>query len=199
MELHPRLIADLALLTTALDTDDVDLEHLARRLMADIDDAVSSVVSVAITITIDGAHFVIASSTTDESAGATVSSLRLTLARPTNAHSSVELLILSATAGALVDLAADVNYSLGLDRAAITLDGHAREIDESNVIATEVENSFTAVSEINQAVGVLIEGGRTSAEGRAEMNRLALLSGTPVIEVARRVLRDARRWHPPRR
>ncbi|MDJ0359647.1 hypothetical protein [Rhodococcus sp. H29-C3] len=198
MELQRRLIADLFLLTEALDSDTVDLAHLALRLVSDIDDAVSSVVSVSLIITIDGGQFEVAASTEDGNACGAASSLRITLPGLPKTSAVAQLVILSGTAGAFVNLAADVTYSLGLAGAAIVLDDRIRHTDKSELTATVVQRTLSAVSVINQAVGVLIESGRTPCEGRAELHRLALQSGSPAIEIARRILRDALGWHPPR-
>lgn len=199
MELQRRLMADLSLLTEALDSDTVDLAHLALRLVSDIDDAVSSVVSVTLTMTIDGEDFELAALAEDPNAREAASSLCLTLTGRANSRATTRLLIRSGTAGALVDFAADVSFSLGLDSAAAVLDGHLRRRTQNRLAATEVGYTLAAMSEINQAVGVLIESGRTPPEGRAELRRLALASSTPLIEVARQVLRDALGWHPPQR
>ncbi|CCQ13547.1 putative uncharacterized protein [Rhodococcus sp. AW25M09] len=196
MKLQPRLLADLARLTTALDSSTVDLAQLVDRLSADIDAAVSAVVSISLTVIVDGEYFEVSASTGGSADRLPASSLRLTLADPRSTGSEKYLLILSGTAGALVDFAADVSYSLGLDGDAAVLDRHLR-IDGEAGLPVYGSHALAAVSEVNQAIGVLIAGGRSATEGRAELHRLAAQSGTPTAEVARRTLRDARGWFPP--
>ncbi|MEK8073472.1 hypothetical protein [Rhodococcoides navarretei] len=57
MKLQPRLIKDLATLTESLDCSTVDLARSAGQLAADIDVAVQSVVSISLTVTVDGERF----------------------------------------------------------------------------------------------------------------------------------------------
>lgn len=192
MKLEPRLLADLARLTTALDSSTVDLADLVDRLSADIDAAVSAVVSITLTVIVDGESVEVSASTGNSADYEPASSLRLTLADPWSTGTEKYLLILSGTAGALVDFAADVSYSLGLGTDSAVLDRHLREAGEEGSA-----HALASVSVVNQAIGVLIAGGRSAAEGRAELHRLAVQSGTPTADVARRTLRDARGWFPP--
>lgn len=192
MKLQPRLLADLARLTTALDSSTVDLAELVDRLSADIDAAVSAVVSITLTVIVDGEYFEVSASTGNSADHEPASSLELTLSDPWRTGTEKYLRILSGTAGALVDFAADVSYSLGLGGDSAVLDRHLRSADEGRSA-----HALAAVSEVNQAIGVLIAGGRSAAEGRAELHRLAAQSGTQTAEVARRTLRDARGWFPP--
>ncbi|MFY2788819.1 hypothetical protein [Rhodococcus sp. MALMAid1271] len=197
MKLQPRLLVDLARLTTALDSSTVDLAQLVDRLSSDIDAAVSAVVSISLTVIVDGEYFEVSASTGCSAEHSPASSLRLTLADPHRTGIGKYLLILSGTAGALVDFAADVSYSLGLDGDASVLDEHLPIAGESGQIE-HGSHALAGVSEVNQAIGVLIAGGRSAAEGRAELHRLAAQTGRPTAEVARRTLRDARGWFPPR-
>lgn len=57
MKLRPRLLDDLATLTESLDNSTVDLARLAGQLAADIDVAVSAVVSITLTLIVDGERF----------------------------------------------------------------------------------------------------------------------------------------------
>ncbi|TFI44583.1 hypothetical protein E4P29_07445 [Rhodococcus sp. 1R11] len=196
MTLQARLLADLARLTTALDSSTVDLAQLVDRLLSDIDAAVAAVVSITLTVIVDGEYFEVSASTGGSADRMPASSLRITLADPHRTGTQKHLLILSGTAGALTDFAADVSRSLGLGVDSAVLDRHLRGAGESG--STECgSHALASVSEVNQAIGVLIAGGRSAVEGRAELHRLAAQSGTPTAEVARRTLRDARGWFPP--
>ncbi|MDJ0408286.1 hypothetical protein [Rhodococcoides fascians] len=196
MELHTRPLADLARLTTALDCSTVDLAQSVDRLLSDIDAAVAAVVSVTLTVIVDGEYFEVSASTGGSADRMPASSLRVTLTDPHRTGTRKYLLILSGTAGALTDFAADVSRSIGLGVESAVLDRHLRGADGSG--STEYgTHALASVSEVNQAIGVFIAGGRSAAEGRAELHRLAAQSGTPTAEVARRTLRDARAWFPP--
>lgn len=196
MKLQPRLLADLARLTTALDSSTVDLAQLVDRLSSDIDAAVSAVISIALTVVVDGEYFKVLASTGGTADRVPASSLRLTLADPHDTGAEKHLLILSGIPGSLVDFAADVKYSLGLGGDSIELDRHLPGSGEPGSLEPDT-HALAAVSEMNQAIGVLIAGGRSATEGRAELHRLAAKSGTPTAEIARRTLRDARGWFPP--
>jgi len=196
MKLQTRVLADLARLTTALDSSTVDLAQLVDQLLSDIDAAVSAVVSITLTVIVDGEYFEVSASTGGSADRMPASSLRVTLADPHRTGTEKYLLILSGTAGALTDFAADVSRSLGLGVDSAVLDRHLRSAGESGATESKA-HALASVSEVNQAIGVLIAGGRSAVEGRAELHRLAAQSGTPTAEVARRTLRDARGWFPP--
>ena len=196
MKLHTHLLSDLARLTTALDCSTVDLAESVDRLLADIDAAVPAVLSITLTVIVDGEYFEVSASTGGSADRMPASSLRVTLADPHRTGTEKCLLILSGTAGALTDFAADVSRSLGLVGDSVVLDRHLRGADGSGSTESGT-HALASVSEVNQAIGVLIAGGRSAVEGRAELHRLAAQSGTPTAEVARRTLRDARGWFPP--
>jgi hypothetical protein len=59
--------------------------------------------------------------------------------------------------------------------------------------------SLADVSEVNQAIGVLVASGRTVAEARAELRRVAERWNRSTVDEAGRTLRDARGWFPPAR
>ncbi|MCZ4517939.1 hypothetical protein O4220_05365 [Rhodococcus ruber] len=196
MKLQPRLLTDLARLTAALDSSTVDLARMVERLTSDIDAAVSGFLSLTLTVIVDGEYFEVSASTGGSVDLAPASWLKLTLTDPRSTGAEKQLLIVSGTAGALVEFAADVTCSLGLGVDSAVLD---RPLGGGKAGATEPgTHALAAVSDVNQAIGVLIAGGRSAAEGRAELQRLAVQSGTPTAEVARRTLRDARGWFPPR-
>ena len=197
MKLQPRLIEDLETLTESSDSSTVDLARLARQLAADIDVAVPSVVSISLTVTVDGERFEVSASTSPPHRGAIASSLEVTLAGLADSRSARQLLILSGTSGALVDFAADVGFALGLAEGAAVLDRHLVRGGGTDSQSAD-SPSLADVSEVNQAIGVLVAGGRTVGEARAELTRLAERSNRSTVDEAGRTLRDARGWFPPR-
>lgn len=199
MELHCRLRSDLGRLTTALDSSEVDLASLVGRLCSDLDSAVAAMISMALTVVVDGDGFEVSVSSGSNCDHVPLSSLRLTLSDAQNTDTGTEqfLLIRSGAAGALVNFAADAGRSLGLAGESAVVDRHLGQAGESGLPAPSARH-LEASSEVNQAIGVFIAGGRSAAEGRAELHRLTAQSGRSTSEVARRTLRDARGWFPPR-
>ncbi|MDZ7931625.1 hypothetical protein [Rhodococcus sp. SBT000017] len=197
MELQPRLLDDLATLTESLDNSTVDLARLARQLAADIDVAVSAVVSITLTLIVDGERFDVSIATSRPHQGVVASSLEFTLAGLPDSPSARQLLILSGTAGALVDFAADVGFALGLSEGSAVLDRHLVRSGGTDFVPAD-PRLLADVSEVNQAIGVLVASGRTVAEARTELGRLAERSNRSTVAEAGRTLRDARGWFPPR-
>ncbi|MDV8023528.1 hypothetical protein [Rhodococcus sp. IEGM 1330] len=198
MKLQPRLVNDLATLTESLDNSAVDLARSAGQLAADIDMAVSAVVSITLTVIVDGERFDVSIATHRPHQGVVASSLEFTLVGTPDSHTARQLLILSGTAGALVDFAADVGLALGLSESSAVLDRHLFHSNGTDFGPAELR-SLADVSEVNQAIGVLVASGRTVAEARAELRRLAERSNRSTVEEAGRTLRDARGWFPPDR
>lgn len=197
MKLQPRLIEDLATLTESLDCSTVDLARMAGQLAADIDVAVPSVVSISLTVTVDGERFEVSASTSSPHQGAVASSLEVTLAGPADSRTAKQLLILSGTSGALVDFAADVGSALGLGEGAAVLDRHLVR-GGGTALQPADPPTLADISEVNQAIGVLVASGRTVTEARSELGRLAEHSNRSTVDEAGRTLRDARGWFPPR-
>ncbi|MEK8073476.1 hypothetical protein [Rhodococcoides navarretei] len=189
--------SDLGRLTTALDSSGVDLASLVGRLYSDLDSAVAAMVSMALTVVVDGDCFEVSVSHESSCDHVPLSSLRLTLSDARNTDTEQFLLIRSGAAGALVNFAADAGRTLGLAGDSAVVDRHLDQAGESGLPEPSARD-LEASSEVNQAIGVLIAGGRSAAEGRAELHRLTAQSGRSTSEVARRTLRDARGWFPPR-
>ena len=162
MKLRPRLLDDLATLTESLDNSTVDLAHLARQLATDIDAAVSAVVSITLTVTVAGERFEVSIATSRPHQGVVASSLEFTLAGLPDSPSARQLLILSGTAGALVDFAADVGFARGLSQGSAVLDRHLVHSGGTDFGPAD-PRSLADVSEVNQAIGVLVASGRTVA------------------------------------
>jgi hypothetical protein len=101
-----------------------------------------------------------------------------------------DLVLYAATPGAFIDLAADLNYALGLHPAALTLDDDLTEPVSGTGIT-----GLTSQSTINQALGVLIDRGHTPEAARQELNRLAALDSGQLHHAADAILRSTTR--PP--
>jgi hypothetical protein len=96
----------------------------------------------------------------------------------------------AASGGALVDLAADLGWLLDL-RDDLALDGHLRPDDRHRVTS-----GLGEVSVVQQAVGLLIDRGRTPQAARDELEHASRETATPVHEVAAHVIRDAQSTDP---
>ncbi|HEY5116913.1 MAG TPA: ANTAR domain-containing protein [Mycobacterium sp.] len=76
-------------------------------------------------------------------------------------------------------------------RDDLVLDGHLRQDDRHRVTS-----ELREVSVVQQAVGLLIDRGRTPQAARDELEHASAESATPVHDVAAHVIRDARSTDP---
>ena len=181
MELSAGLAADLARLTDALDDPATDLADLVSLLHDAFVVAVPSALGLAFTIRASPAEVTV--STLDGAATAVATSLQVPLASWTDLEPGSAVIFYAATNGALVDLAADLGWLLNL-RADVVLDGHLPAQPQ------EVTSGLAELSVIQQALGVLIDRGRTPQAGRDELEHLARESDTTVHAVAAQMIRD---------
>ena len=181
MELSAGLAADLARLTDALDDPATDLADLVSLLHDAFVVAVPSALGLAFTIRASPAEVTV--STLDGAATAVATSLQVPLASWTDLEPGSAVIFYAATNGALVDLAADLGWLLNL-RADVVLDGHLLAQPQ------EVTSGLAELSVIQQALGVLIDRGRTPQAGRDELEHLARESDTTVHAVAAQMIRD---------
>ena len=197
MELSAGLAADLARLTDALDDPVTDLADLVGSVHDAFVVAVPSALGVAFTIqtspdlTIRSSPAELTVSTLDGAATAVATSLQVPLGSWTDLEPGSALIFYAATTGALVDLAADLGWLLNL-RSDVVLDGHL-----PNAQQPEATSGLAELSVIQQAVGVLIDRGRTPQAGRDELQTLARESDRTVHAVAAQVIRDRPSADPP--
>ena len=91
----------------------------------------------------------------------------------------------SGTAGAFIDLADDARWIFNLDGHPV-LDGHLPPTAGPAYHAGI--RGLTELSDINQAVGVLVEEGHTPPEAHTELRRRAVSDDQTRPEAARRIL-----------
>jgi hypothetical protein len=173
-----------------LDDPSIDLARSTREFVSDVDDAVACITTMSVTVEISGVGIRLAAAAVHHEVESAATSLRVMLVHVPQSEVTAHVLFRSCTAGSLNALAAAATSTFGAD--AVHTDDHL-DIESS----VREGHDLASVTETNRAVGVLIDGGRTPTEGHAELNRLAALSGASVGDVARRILRDAVRWHPP--
>lgn len=188
MELSAGLAADLARLTNALDDPATDLADLVSSVHDAFVVAVPSALGLAFTIRASPAAVTV--STLDGAATAVATSLQVPLGAWTDLEPGSAVVFYAATAGALVDLAADLGWLLNL-HADVVLDGHLPAQPR------EVISGLAELSVIQQALGVLIDRGMTPQAGRDELEHLARESDATVHAVAALVIRDCPSADPP--
>jgi hypothetical protein len=181
VDISAALTADLAALTQALGNDDIDLETQLRAVADDVKLAVSAFTGLTMTIGLDG--HTVSFTVREHGAGGrpAATSLLLPLGALTATDPASTLLLLAATPGAFIDLAADLSYSLGIDPATIVLDRH---------LSTDVtESGLDTHIAIDRAVGVLIDRGHTPGAARVELERRAGLEHGGLRAVAEQIIR----------
>ncbi len=102
----------------------------------------------------------------------------------------------AATPGALVDLAADLQWALHLPPGAMLLDRHLTPPSGADPIAGLPEMSI-----VHRAMGALLAQGRTPDAAAEDLRTIADRSGTSVLTVAGNLIRalDDPVHHPHRR
>lgn len=181
MDISAALAADLAVLTEALDVPDIDLQTQLHALSVNVRLAVASYVGV--TIAFDGQDVVLTAHGEAAFTPGIATSLLIPLSTVSTGLAGGTLVLYAAAPGAFVDLAADLSYALGVDPAALVLDEHL--VEPADVLG---RSGLEALSTINQAIGVLIERGRTPESAREELERLAALDSGNLLHVVEQVL-----------
>lgn len=158
MPITPGLAAELALLTQALDLPGADVAATLTRLAADAQAAVHSSLGLSVAIKAHGAEFdltVLAEGTQPEQVRTSLL-VPLSTADVSTTSASVTVVLYAASPGAFVDLAADLAWITGRALADFRLDEH-RELPAGYTD----RSPLAAMSDINQALGVLIGDGST--------------------------------------
>ena len=169
-----------------LEQTESQVEKSLASLRRDLKLAVRSSVGLTLTVLIDPDQQVTLTSIDHfTEAGDIVTSLRLPLNWATMGTGSM-IIFYAGVSGALVDLAADLNYSLRLSPGTVVLDEDtAAPLGGSGL--TGAAQSTT----VNQAIGVLIDRGHTPATAGAHLRRQAGEMMLDVHHAATRVLESA--------
>jgi hypothetical protein len=179
------LSADLKALTDLLDEPGTDLEALLQALSADTRQAVDSYLGLTMTLVIDG--YPITLTTVEPVEVAT--SLRLPLSALGDTGLRGALVFYAGKPGAFVDLAADLSFALGLGPEVVTFDEDLTPISPPAGLTGLI--GLDEMSQVNQAIGVLIERGHLPDSARTELHRLADLAQTSLHAAARQLIRAA--------
>ncbi|MER5865065.1 hypothetical protein [Kitasatospora sp. NPDC002040] len=162
MDISGPLARDLRILTAALGRPDVDLACSVSELTDSMRRAVPSWLGFTMTLVRDGPPLVLTVLDDGVPAGPVAGSARLPLALAGTAGQSGSIVFYAGTPGAFVDFAADLGFALGLEPAAVVLDRHRTPPGRTSDLTGPAAG-------LDQAIGVLIDQGRTPEEARAEL------------------------------
>jgi hypothetical protein len=182
MEYSPSLVEGLSLLSDALDDPITDLQAVLSVLTDDLTAAVPGYLGLTVTLHVQDNPVVV----TTLDAGNTMeirASLLLPLL-PLGADATTgSVAFYSGSGGAFIDLADDARWIFNLDGPPV-LDGHLPPVggDPDGV------RGLPALSDLNQAVGVLVEEGHTQHDAHTELRRRAHRDGQSIPDVVRRLL-----------
>lgn len=181
MEFPDILKRQLASLGAALDDPHIDLQALLGALVIEITAAIPSF--LGLTVSFPSIAGPVSMTTIDGSSMAAQASLSMPLSLTDESRDGSTLTFLAGNAGAFVDLAADISWAHQLD-GEMVLDRH---LTGGSDPATP-QLALHELSEINQAIGVLI-GRRHSRDGAlAELLRHAVADNHSVHQAAVTVL-----------
>jgi hypothetical protein len=186
VEISAALSTDLKALTDLLDEPGTDLEATLQALAADTRQAVDSYLGLTMTLVIDGYPITL---TTVEPVEVETS-LRLPLSALGNAGLLGALVFYAGNPGAFVDLAADLSFALGLGPDVVALDQDLTPI--SDPAGLTGLTGLAEMSQVNQAIGILIERGHMPDSARTELHRLANLAQTTPHAAAHQLIHTAR-------
>jgi len=188
MRIPPRVVADLAALTKTFDDPDVDLLRSLRQFADQVRLAVPSCVGISMSLTSAQSRVELEAMDDDLDRKRICSSLAIPAAavrgRKTEAGPDrwdAEVIIYASAPGSLVDLAADLGWLTTLGWPTFALDQHLAGPPVGM-------DGLPVMSVINQAIGVLIGRGRTSAQATVDLDLRAAATGTSRWAVATSIL-----------
>ncbi len=187
MTIPAGLAAELHLLTQALDLPGVDVAATLIRLAVDAQTAVASYLGLSVAITANRSEFdftVLCDGAQPEDVQASLLiPLSTVAADASKSSASVALILYAGRPGAFVDLAADLAFITERTLADFRLDEHLV------LPATYSEpTALTAMSTINQALGVLIGRGSTPEQAERDLSKRATTAGIGLAAAASLVL-----------
>lgn len=170
MKLTAAVVAALSALTASLDDPDTDIVQSLDLLTLCAAAAVESYVGLSILVSQNDSRFVITTPADGNFADDIHTSLHLNVPGPGNPRKSppVDVTFYAASAGAFVDLAADLSWLTGQPAADFTLDQHL-----ALPPGLDATDELGAESDINQAIGVLIGRGYTPQQADWQLDAQA--------------------------
>jgi len=188
----PRALAvDLALLTVALDDHEKDVGATLALLASDAAAAVLSYVGLSVRVRARDSYVELTTLGDDIEIDGIKASIRIPWESVASAARAddprIVLVLYASTAGAFVDLAADLAWLTGRSMDDVLLDH-----DIGQRIHAHPTESLRSLSTVNQAVGVLIGQGRSLEEARDCLDAAAAVAGTSRQDAATGVLASLR-------
>jgi hypothetical protein len=181
MENSPALVEGLTLLSDALDDPISDLQAVLSVLTDDLAAAIPTYLGLTVTLHVQGDSVIV--STLDTGHVDVRASLLLPLLPVGASATTGSVAFYSGTGGAFIDLADDAKWIFNLNGPPV-LDAHlpAAGSDPGDI------RGLTALSDLNQAVGVLVEDGHTPHDAHTELRRRAHRAGQSIPDAARQLL-----------
>jgi hypothetical protein len=183
VKLTAALAADLVAIAQALDDRGIELTDALHLLAETIGLAVPSYLGLDITVVADGLPVTLTAPQREADPSQICTSLYIPLPAICPVEQGSALFTYAGTAGAFVDLAADLSWLLDLDPESLVLDQH---IPDQGAPLTRT--SLTDFSVINQAIGVLIERGHTPESAHQHLHMLAASDHNDLTRAADNVL-----------
>jgi hypothetical protein len=187
MEFEQQLTNALATLTEGLDDPSIDLHTLLSELVAGLTESVDSLVSVALTVVADDRTYSVTALTSTDAAAQT--SVSIPLRSQHGSAAEARMILLAATPGAFVDIAADIGFASELDPATIHMDTHLSPANDGDLVI-DLQQDLEDRSAIDQALGVLLERGTTMHAANLALVHRADRSGIALADAARAVLAE---------
>jgi hypothetical protein len=182
MGYSPALVEGLSLLSDALDDPMTDLQAVLSVLTDDLTAAVPAYLGLTVTLNVQDQAVVVttldAGNTTEVRA-----SLLLPLFPLGESDTTGSVAFYSGSGGAFIDLADDARWIFNLDGPPV-LDGHLPPAggDPAGI------RGLTALIDLNQALGILIEDGYTQNDAPTELRRRAHQAGMNIPDTVRYLL-----------
>ncbi|MCV7229564.1 ANTAR domain-containing protein [Mycolicibacterium komossense] len=184
MKITAAMAASLNILTAALDDPGADITHSLDQLTLEATAAIPTYLGLSMLVPQSNPPFTISTLAAGVVDGDIRTSLRVRLPIAGAGDGlSVAVIFYAGAPGAFVDLAADLTWLTGRPPADFTLDQHL-----GITSWPDTTPKLQAVSEINQAIGVLIGRGYSPQQASWELDAQAMNNRTDRHSVARLIL-----------
>jgi len=192
VEFSPDLVADLASLTAALGRPDADLQTVIEQLANQMLAAVPSFAGLSVAVSTGEDRFTASAVVRPGSVEPVWASLRLTLGDAGEPGVATSIVVYAHAAGALVDLAADLCWALGLKSEVLSFDdGSPQEMPEPG------SSGLDDLSQVHRGIGILLDQGLEPGEADDELTRLSQVAGTSRLAAAQDLVRRVATRHDP--
>ena len=180
MKISDALVAELTSLFGEPADAAFDLPELVQALQDALLAGVPSGLGLSITIPVGPSAVTV---TTLSGPARVESSLRVSLPALASTEVGSAVVFYAGTAGALVDLAADLQWALQLPADALLLDRHL------TAVSAEPITGLPETSVVQRALGALIAQGHPPEAAAQDLRTIAHRSGASVVAVARELVR----------